>query len=153
MSTEDPGAELRPWPPRERGPALDLVVAAHRRIQEGGSAPARETLAARVAADVVMTPPPVLGSFRPYFGADGVLEWLRQAERRWPDLRLEPEAYAAAGHHVVVLGRLIFDGREESAALLWTVRDGRVRGVRGFRYASEALARLAALATADASSA
>lgn len=138
-----PVPHLRPWPPAERSPALDLVVDLHR----DGDPLSREALLPHLAEDVVITPPPLLASvFKPYFGVAGVLAWIEERERSWPDLRVTPESYAAAGDHVVVLGRLDAGSVRAESTWMWSVRDGRVGAVRAFRYPSEALVRLAALA-------
>lgn len=101
---------------------------------------------------MVFTPPPTLepGVFRPHFGVERLRRWFVETEAQWPGMRAVPERYVADGCHAVVLGRLIVGGRELPTAWLWTVRDGRVSALRGFRYASEALSRLSALISDDA---
>lgn len=144
----DSTADLRPWPPQERGAALDVVVELHAHPFPL----TRAVLAAHVSPGVVMTPPPVLVDvFQPYIGVDGVLAWFDECERRWPDVRFLPDRYATAGDSVVVLGRLALGDERVESAWLWSIRDGRVSAVRAFRYASEALVRLDAVDPGGAS--
>lgn len=134
-----------PWPPpRGRSAALDLVVTCYPAI--AGELVA-EAARAVFAPDLIVTPTPELveGAYRPFFGIDGLVEWSAEVGRRFPGMVAHADAYRVRGQQVAVRGRLVLgDERWVSSAWLWTVAGGRVRALRAFRHAAEALSRLEA---------
>lgn len=149
MVGTDPDDELQPWPSAECEAPFDLL----RELYEWDARTLSLDWARRLFADdLILTPSPglVIGSYRAYFGPEGALDWFRTVNRHWPDLVTAPEQYATHGPHVVVLGQHVWPARALPAAWLWTIREGRVRALRSFRYPSEALARFAAVRDDDA---
>jgi ketosteroid isomerase-like protein len=72
---------------------------------------------------------------RCYRGHDGLARYLRDVERMWVRLEVQPVKFRAVGNHVVVLGRVqacAHDGLEVEtpAAWVWEVRNSRL--VYGF---------------------
>jgi ketosteroid isomerase-like protein len=68
---------------------------------------------------------------RCYRGHDGLARYLRDVERMWVQLELQPLKFRAVGNHVVVLGRVQARARdglevETPAAWVWEVRNRRL---------------------------
>jgi ketosteroid isomerase-like protein len=68
---------------------------------------------------------------RCYRGHDGLARYLRDVERLWTRLQLQPLKFREVGNHVVVLGRVRAQARdglevETPAAWVWEVRNGKL---------------------------
>jgi ketosteroid isomerase-like protein len=80
-----------------------------------------------------------------YRGHDGVREWLSLIRAMWKSQRIEPQEFIPVGEdRVVVPVRIQSVGRAEVetvayAATVWTLREGRIAGVRRFRSKEDAL--------------
>ena len=139
---------LRPWPPPAGSSVLlDLV-----RLLDPAPAPVDTEAAARIfTSDLVITFPALsaYGPFRQYFGLEGGVQAGRYWQRVGDDVTVVPERYAVAGDHALIVARIERASGPTPAAWLCSVRDERIRAVRGFRYVSEAVVRFAALAGAD----
>lgn len=151
-TTQDAGEaveqHLRPWPP----PAGDSVVLDLVLRLDPAPAPADVEAAARIyTPDLVITFPSTstAGAFRQYFGLAGGVEAGRYWQRVGAEVIVVPERYAAVGDHVLLLARIERADGHVPAAWICSVRGGRIRAVRGFRYVSEALVRFADLAFGD----
>jgi ketosteroid isomerase-like protein len=87
----------------------------------------------------------VIGTERPYLGADGLREFLLDWLAPWESYRSELERTVDLGGRVVALYRA-FGTREGSAheiesrnAWIWTFRDGKVLRITGYADAADAL--------------
>jgi uncharacterized protein len=74
----------------------------------------------------------------PYFGADGMRQFARDAAEEWEFLRIAPEEFRHAGEQVLMLGRYDARGRASGvevqfpAAWVARVRDGRIVHLRSY---------------------
>ena len=81
-----------------------------------------------------------------YVGMEGVRRWFAEMGEIWEHFRLEPAELLDAHDRVLVIGRLVGEGKASGARVgqpirgLWTVRNGRiVRGEIGYANRREAL--------------
>ncbi len=72
-------------------------------------------------------------------GHDGVRRWFRHVRITWRTMRPIPEAFEEHDPHVLVAGRLVASSRLGEGDLdvrvwwVWTIRRGRITGMRAFR--------------------
>jgi len=92
------------------------------------------------------TPPPP-GMDEVYHGHDGVRRFWRQWLASWDRVTFEHERFVDAGNQVVVFQRMDARGRTSGVetdfgdyAQVWTLRDGKVVGMRFYADRGEALA-------------
>jgi serine phosphatase RsbU (regulator of sigma subunit)/ketosteroid isomerase-like protein len=90
-----------------------------------------------------------IGRDAPYIGPEGLQEYLRDVERAWDELLINPKVVERHGPSLLVRGRVYARSRalgirDMPVAWIWDVGDGRI--VRGevFRDPEEAVRRLAA---------
>jgi len=90
--------------------------------------------------------PPPAGMDELYEGHEGVRRFWRQWLSSWDWVEFEQERFLAAGDHVVVFQRTHARGRTSGVetdfgdyAQVWTLRDGRVTGVKFYLDRNEAL--------------
>ena len=80
-----------------------------------------------------------------YHGRDGVKHYLAQSRAAWAEISSGPERFIAAGNRIVVFvhARLRPKGSDEwqdvKLADVYTVRDGKIVGMRAFADRQEAL--------------
>jgi ketosteroid isomerase-like protein len=80
-----------------------------------------------------------------YRGHDGMRRYFQTFEDAMDEIRFQPERFWDAGESVVVALRLTAKGRqtsipvEQRSAGVWTIRDGKVAGVRAYASTTEAL--------------
>jgi ketosteroid isomerase-like protein len=80
-----------------------------------------------------------------YRGHDGMRRYFRTFQDAMDEIRFQPERFWDAGESVVVALLLTAKGRqtsipvEQRSAGVWTIRDGKVAGVRAYASAAEAL--------------
>ena len=78
-------------------------------------------------------------------GREGVERWTAMVDQVWAEWRFEPERYLDSESTVVVLAKLIAEGRtsgvhlEREVAHLWTIEAGRATGIRVYLNQDEAL--------------
>ena len=91
--------------------------------------------------------PPPAGMDELYEGREGVRRFWRQWLSSWDWVEFEQERFFAAGDQVVVFQRTHARGRTSGVetdfgdyAQVWTLRDGRVTGVKFYADREEALA-------------
>jgi ketosteroid isomerase-like protein len=81
-----------------------------------------------------------------YRGFGGVQESMQRWSEAWEDRRVEAEEFIDAGDHVVVIVHEYVKSARTGMALdrrlaeVWTLRDGKVVGIRNYRDRDEALA-------------
>jgi ketosteroid isomerase-like protein len=81
-----------------------------------------------------------------YRGVEGLIEGWRDWLAAWASYRVEVEGFIDAGDEVVVLvrvqGRTVRDGVDvdHSPAAIWSIREGRIAGLRFYLERGEALA-------------
>ena len=79
----------------------------------------------------------------PYRGHDGIVSYLEDVARVWPELRLFPEEYREADGMVVTLGRVVARGGgmilDRPTGWVFTMRDGRIARARVYGSHEEAL--------------
>jgi ketosteroid isomerase-like protein len=80
-----------------------------------------------------------------YHGPDGIRRYFSSFQDAMDEIRFEPERLWDAGESVVVALRLTARGRqtailvEQRTGAVWSVRDGKLVGVRAYPSVSEAL--------------
>ena len=96
--------------------------------------------------EIELRVPPVYPDTPEVFrGPEGIREWTAMVDQVWAEWRFEPERYLDAGSTVVVLARLIAEGRtsgvhlERDVAHVWTVEGGRATGIHAYLDQAEAL--------------
>ena len=79
----------------------------------------------------------------PYRGHDGIVRYLEDVARVWPELRLFPEEYREADGSVVTLGRVVARGGgmilDRPTGWVFMRRDGRILRARVYGSHEEAL--------------
>ncbi len=96
--------------------------------------------------DIELRVPPLYPDTPEVFrGREGVEQWTAMIDQVWAEWRFEPERYLDEGSTVVVLAKLIAEGRssgvhlERKVAHLWTVKGGRATSIRVYLSQAEAL--------------
>jgi ketosteroid isomerase-like protein len=96
--------------------------------------------------DIELRVPPLYPDTPEVFrGREGVERWIAIIDEVWAEWRFEPERYLDGGSTVVVLTRLIAEGRtsgvhlEREVAHLWTVEAGCATSIRVYLNQAEAL--------------
>jgi ketosteroid isomerase-like protein len=78
-------------------------------------------------------------------GIDEVRRYMESFDRYWDEIRFEPEEYIDAGDRVVVIARLIGEGKSSGVAVertwsyVWTVKDGKALRMEGYADRADAL--------------
>jgi len=78
-------------------------------------------------------------------GIEAVERYMRSFAKHWDRIRFEPQEYIDAGHQVVVVARLVGQGKRSGVevtrvwAYVWTVRARRALRMVGYADRAEAL--------------
>jgi ketosteroid isomerase-like protein len=94
---------------------------------------------------VAEVPPEISAEPDVYRGEDGIRRYLSSFQDVMEDIGFEAERFWDAGDSIVVALRLTARGRETAIAVeqrttgVWTVRDGKVIGIRAYATSAEAL--------------
>ena len=79
----------------------------------------------------------------PYRGHDGIVRYLEDVARVWPELRLFPEEYRGADGMVVTLGRVVARGGgmiiDRPTGWVWRMREGKIVWGRVYSTQEDAL--------------
>jgi ketosteroid isomerase-like protein len=79
------------------------------------------------------------------YGIDAVERYMRSFAKHWEQIRFEPQEYIDAGSHVVVVARLIGEGKKSRVevtrtwAYVWTVKADKAVSMVGYADRAEAL--------------
>ncbi|MEA2207606.1 MAG: uncharacterized protein QOF54_83 [Solirubrobacteraceae bacterium] len=94
---------------------------------------------------VAEVPPEISAEPDVYRGEDGIRRYLSSFQDVMEDIGFEAERFWDAGDSIVVALRLTARGRETAIAVeqrttgVWTVRDGKIIGIRAYATSAEAL--------------
>jgi ketosteroid isomerase-like protein len=78
-------------------------------------------------------------------GIAEVRRYIESFDKYWNDIRFEPQEYIDAGDQVVVVARLVGQGKSSGVAVertwsyVWTVRDGKALRMDGYAERAQAL--------------
>jgi uncharacterized protein len=78
-------------------------------------------------------------------GIEAVERYMRSFARHWEQIRFEPQEYIDAGNQVVVVARLVGQGKKSGVevtrtwAYVWTLREGKALRMVGYADRAQAL--------------
>lgn len=99
----------------------------------------------KLDAEISMVESETLPGAASAYGIEAVERYIRSFAKHWEQIRFEPQEYIDAGDQVVVVARLIGEGKKSGVevtrtwAYVWTVRGRKALNMVGYADRAEAL--------------